>query len=179
LRTNVYRLRKVLYDQCIVVRGDSYDVDPTGHFWYDLHYFKELVKRSRQSNCSPLERLMLLESAVKLYQGPFLEEVASDWCVAERYDMEIRYTSAALALATTYVENQDYLEAVEICERLLAIDEFNEDAVLLVVRSHLALGDRSTAMLHWRSFERRLQSEGGTSPSRQASSQYELLLRAS
>ncbi len=179
LRTNVYRLRKVLYDHCIAVQGDSYRIDPAGHFWFDLHYFNELVQRSRQSQCSPVERVMLLETAVQLYRGPFLDEISSDWCVAKRYDVEIRFASAALSLATSYLQDGSAVSALQLCERVLTSDPFNEEAVLLLIRAHLALGDRNTALLQWRSFERRLQSETGSMPSRDIASRSELLLRAS
>jgi LuxR family maltose regulon positive regulatory protein len=179
LRTNVYRLRKVLYDQCIVVQGDSYRIDPAGHFWFDLHYFKELVQRARQTQCSPSERVMLLETAIRLYRGPFLADVSADWCVAERYDLEIRFASAALSLATVYLKNGRHGDAASLCERVLAADPFDEEAVLLLVRAHLALGDRESAILHWRNFERRLQTEDGSKPSADAATRYEVLLRAS
>ncbi len=179
LRTNVYRLRKVLYDQCIVVQGDSYRVDPSGLFWFDLQYFKELLARSQRSDCSPVERTMLLEAAVRLYGGPFLNEVSSEWCLAERYDAEVRFAGAALALAAAYLESQNPAAALELCDRVLAGDPLNEDAILLQVRAHIALGNRPSAMLHWRSYERRLEAETGSPPSGDATSQYQRLIRAS
>jgi len=179
LRTNVYRLRKVLYDRCIIVQGDTYRIDPAGHFWFDLHYFKELVQRARQTQCSPAERVMLLETAVQLYRGPFLNEVSADWCVAERYDLEIRFASAALSLASAYLDGNRPADAASLCERVLSADQFDEEAILLLVRAHLALGDREAAILHWRSFERRLQTEGGNRPSTDAAARYEVILRAS
>jgi ATP/maltotriose-dependent transcriptional regulator MalT/DNA-binding SARP family transcriptional activator len=178
LRTNVYRLRKVLYDQCIVVQGDTYRLDPAGHFWFDLHYFKELVQRSRQSQCSPVERTMLLETAVELYRGPFLNDVSSEWCLAERFDSEVKFTGAALALANSYLESDNAAAALSLCDRILAGDPSNEDAILLQVRTHLAMGDRSSAMLHWRGFERRLEAEGSR-PSTDAAARFQRLLRAS
>lgn len=176
LRTNVYRLRRVLYDECIVVQGNFYKLDPVGHFWSGLHYFKELLHRSRQSQCSAVERLLLLETAMQVYRGPFLDELSSEWCATQRYDLEVRFASASLTLASIYLDNADPIRAIPLCERILAGDPFNEDAVLLLVRAYLSTGDRGSAALRWRAFERRLQSEAGVRPSLEAASQYRRLI---
>jgi LuxR family maltose regulon positive regulatory protein len=179
LRTNVYRLRKVLYDQCIQVQGDLYRIDPGGLFWFDLQYFKELIQRSHRSDCSPVERTMLLETAVKLYGGPFLNDISAEWCLAERYDADVKFVGAALSLARVYLESNNPAAALELCDRVLAGDPLNEDAILLQVRAHIAMGNRPHAILHWRSYEQRLEAETGSRPSCDAALQYEGLVRAS
>lgn len=178
LRTNVHRLRKVLYEQCIVIQGDFYKLDPSGQFWFDAQYFKELLERSRGSECSPVERLLLLDTAVQLYRGPFLDELSSDWCERERYNLEVSFASAALTLASIYLGDGKPGQAIPLCERVLAHDPLNEDAMLMLVRSYLSTGDRGAAMLHWRAFERRLRSEVGVPPSCEAASQYQRLIQS-
>ncbi len=90
--------------------------------------------------------------AVVAYGGVFLDgfvtgEVApvQDWIEAERSGLHDRWRTCVLALAGSQLAGERCHEALELGERLLRIDPYDETALRLVLRAAAACGDRQRA----------------------------------
>lgn len=168
LRTNVYRLRRALYDAAVVTTGDAYALDPDGNFWLDAHHFQECAREALRPGAAPGERLMALESAAQLYQGSFLPDCYSEWSVSRRHELEAAFGVVMRTLAKTYLDEGLPARAAAVCDRLLALDPCDEAVALLKVRALWQARDLFGASQAWRQFGERLEAESGEQPSREA-----------
>ncbi len=112
-----------------------------------------------------------LESAVRLYAGPFLDGfyvgAAGEfdaWVEAERERLADLYASALKSLAERAEAAKDYEAAAEWWKRLVAHDPYNSRAVLRVMQVLAAAGDRANALEHYRAHELRLREEFDIEP---------------
>ena len=108
---------------------------------------------------------------VGAYGGPFvdgLEEIqatpAQEWLTFERSSLTDRWRTGVLALAEQRLDAGSALDALDLADRLIACDPFDETAVRLVMRAAVAADDRHRAARVYRSLRTLLYEEFGTEP---------------
>lgn len=118
------------------------------------------------------------DAALALYHGDlFPDDRYAEWAVAPREHLKRLYLRALLITAHRQMKAGHAREALDMCHRVLEIDPWQEDAVLLGMRACLAFNDRAGAIRLYRELERTLREELNTTPQAALRELYESLMR--
>ncbi len=105
------------------------------------------------------------QAALEIYQGDFLlAHLYMDWTAAPRERFKRLYLRALLVMAHRRMQSGLRREALDMCYRILEIDPWQEEAVLLGMQACLALKDRTGAIRLYQKLERVLDEELGVAP---------------
>lgn len=163
--STLYRLRRALYQGCLVYQDGWYRLHSEGKFWFDAEEFERLLK---QANHLPQEsdaRLSCLEKAIDLYRGSFLADFYTEWCEALRPNFELKYVRALSSLARHHAAKGDWSRCIDVLERILAVDIYNEEAHYELIKAYTLLGDRASALKCYCHYTDILERELGAKPS--------------
>lgn len=117
----------------------------------------------------------MLESAVRLYRGPLLEDCAEDWVIEERRQREQQYISALELLASTAAAYSGHIVAAGYLRLAVGVDPLREDLQRALMESLAAEGSVSAALLVFRQFRTRLWQEMATEPDAETTAVYRRL----
>jgi non-specific serine/threonine protein kinase len=127
-----------------------YQLDPAHGYWCDLHEFEARLQAARRLLRQGQDQqavVKLLEGAIALYQGDFVEDMAADeWPQGRRQALQQQYLDALLLLGNLHQELHQVDEAILSYQRVLAKDAFAEDAHLALIRCYAASGQRRAAL---------------------------------
>ena len=100
-----------------------------------------------------------------LHEGElFPMERYSDWILERRNQLENMYLQGLHALGMLYLIDQEYYQELEISRRILKIDPWNEDAVLMSMQAYLGLKNAPRALIFYEDFRLSLEKELGIKP---------------
>ena len=102
--------------------------------------------------------------AIELYRGDLLEGMFDECLLADRERLRSLYVDACGAEALTARQALDFAKAARYVDRILAVDEWREDALRLGMAIRYESGDRSSALAQFERFSTRLASEIGVDP---------------
>ena len=94
-----------------------------------------------------------LESAIELFDGPFLADLMVDvvefdhWADRQRAAVHKKFRKAALELAERAKQAGDSVKALGYCRRVLELDQLDDEAQHLLIECLYLSGDRVAAML--------------------------------
>lgn len=118
------------------------------------------------------------DAALALYHGDlFPEDRYAEWATVPRERYKRLYLTALLVTAHRQMKVGHAREALDTCHRVLEIDPWQEDAVLLGMRACLAFNDRAGAIRLYRELERTLREELNTAPQAALRELYESLIK--
>ena len=126
--SNMYRLRKALYSDCIAKDSGRYVLDPQGRFVFDVEEFQQALEKADGLEPGDDNRISLMEKALKLYRGQFAPDFYSEWAENLRWQTDEQYMSLLATLTSAYTEAKEYKKSADLCQRILELDEFNEAA---------------------------------------------------
>lgn len=116
--------------------------------------------------------------ALACYGGEFLPLYRyADWSIAHRQWLAQKYQLALMKMAETWLAEARYAEALDACQKLLAAEPWQEQAVLLGMRACLGLDNRSGALRLYHTLEKRLRDELGIEPQPDLQSFYRSLVK--
>lgn len=157
LRRHLHRLTRALpvIDGIEWVTGDERTIawNPDAPAWIDVRAFEDAVR-------DPARRAQ----AVELYNGDLLEGFFDEYVLAERERLRALYTDALAELIAQARSDRDFSSATRFAERLLAEDEWREDALREWMAAKYESGDRSAALAGYERFARRLREEFSADP---------------
>ncbi len=105
------------------------------------------------------------EAALSIYKGDlFPDDLYADWAVLPRERLKRLYMQALYGAARARMQAGRAREALDACLRILEVDAWQEEAVLLGMEASVALGDRAGALRLYRSLEQSLREELNTVP---------------
>ncbi len=134
--------------------------------WVDVDVFEARCRRGEW------------EEALSLYGGEFLPEYRyAEWTIFHRERLSLIYQRALLEAARARLAAGQLAGALEACRRLLAVEPWQEQAVLIGMHACLGLNDRAGALRLYPDPERALRQDLGTTPSAELQSLYRSLLR--
>jgi len=82
------------------------------------------------------------EAALAIYDGDFLPEYRyADWCAAQREWLRQDYEQALLAMARRWIAGGRFRESLDACRKVLAIEPWQEEAVLIGMQALVGLGN--------------------------------------
>lgn len=170
LRTDIWRIRTVLEPQgvepgsCLSVIQDEVSLCSGADHWLDIHEFEDTLDDAAAAEPGDAQA-GLLRHAVDLYRGDLLEGVYDDWCIFERERLRLRYLDALERLIRHHDGRGEWTQAAAFAQRLLANDPLREHVHRTVIRCHLALGDRASALRQFDTCARLLRQELEVEPS--------------
>jgi ATP/maltotriose-dependent transcriptional regulator MalT/DNA-binding SARP family transcriptional activator len=166
----------------ILRQGAAYGLNLASGFWLDADEFESLVNRGLALGARGQEQeaQSLLQQALDLYQGDFLEDVPyEDWCTEERERLQVLYLRAAEWLAQHASRWEDYEGCIHLCDRIIARDHCWEEAYRLLMYCYYRLGNRPKAMRVYDKCMLILQEELGIKPMPTTQQLYDRIRRSS
>ncbi len=180
LGTTLYHLRRVLGDpQWIVFEDDVYRFNRGLPYYYDVEEFEaNLTQAGRSADHTPDRAVALLQQALALYQGDFVEDfLEGDWFLLRRENLRQKYVEALLDLARLLFSRREYASAAEFYRRVIDRDEFYEQAHRELMRCYVRLGERGQALRHYQTLEQLMYAELGSAPAAESAALYDRLKR--
>jgi DNA-binding SARP family transcriptional activator len=133
--------------------------------WVDFEAFESLIQDQAW------------EQALVLYEGDlFPADRYADWAAGPRERLLLKFHQALLVVGRQHLQVGRFQEALEASHRILAVDPWNESAVLLGMRASIAMNQRAEALRLYRELECTLQKDLGIAPQDEVRILYESLL---
>jgi two-component SAPR family response regulator len=164
-RSTLYRLRRALFRESVVLEEGLYLFNRQSDYWFDVEAFEELLNQAEHTlHVAKGKKIALLEEALALYQGDYLDGVYADWCALERERLRGRYLAALEALAGLYADRGEVQRAIELYQNILAQDQYQETAHRELMRCYYRLGDRAAAIRQYQACAMILRKDLGVNP---------------
>ena len=175
-KNTVYRLRRAVGKDCILLEQDFYRFNNKMDYEYDVELFlKENAAASREHVPEVKESHLL--DAVKHYGGRYLPEIEEDWVQSLREALHQNYISSLLQLAESHLDQTNFERALEYCQKAINEDNLLEDSYRLAFRIYAAMGNRAGLVRQYQSCVEILEREISASPSPQTQDLYQNLLK--
>jgi DNA-binding SARP family transcriptional activator len=149
---------------CVLFEDERYRISPAMDVRFDVRTFEDGVAAALRRARSD-EPLDALRDALTLYRGHFLSAAgAGDWHL-EIHDRLVRLAiDGHVALGGMLVGREEWREAAGVYERLLRIDDLNEEAARGLMLCLARTGQRARALQQYERFVDRLREEIGAEP---------------
>jgi DNA-binding SARP family transcriptional activator len=170
-RSTLYRLRRSVFRESVIFVEGMYRFNWDSDYWYDVQSFENLLDRADRAPGAE-QASELLDAALSLYKGDYLEDVYADWCSLERERLRERRLDALQALAGLYAGRGKLQQAVTEYEHLVAQDPYREPAHRELMRCHFRLGNRVAAIRQYQSCIQILREDLGLSPTAETEELY-------
>jgi DNA-binding SARP family transcriptional activator len=144
----------------LIIEGERISlVLPPGSYSDFDHFENELPVAIRNRKVEELQTLLAL------HEGElFPMERYSDWILERRNQVENLYLQGLHSLGMLHLIDQDYYQELEISRKILKIDPWNEDAVLMGMQAFLGLKNTPRALIFYEDFRVTLEKELGIKP---------------
>jgi DNA-binding SARP family transcriptional activator len=180
LSTTLYHLRRALSNsQWIVFEDDVYRFNRALDYQFDVEVFEaNLAQAGRARAQTPDRAIALLQEAVTLYRGDFVEDfLEGEWFLLRREELRRKYLDALLNLGQLLFAQRQYAPAAEAYRCAIEKDEVLEEAHRELMRCYARLGERGQALRHYQTFEQMMREELGAAPAAESVALYERLKR--
>jgi LuxR family transcriptional regulator, maltose regulon positive regulatory protein len=179
LDTGLHRLRQMLdNDRAIQLREGRITID-TAVCWVDAYAFDELMKQadlmlasSQREGNGLQDAYRMIERAVMLYQGAFLDDVHEPWVFSFRERLRNKYLKAIQKLGQRYEHEGHFDHAVVWYEKGLEVDDVAEPFYQGMMKCCIALGRKSEAIAAYHRCKRTLHAVLNVAPSPETKSLY-------
>jgi DNA-binding SARP family transcriptional activator len=120
-----------------------------------------------------------LAEVLALYRGDLLEGLAlGDWYLESHDHLKRLATDCSVALAQAHVAAGDTPAAIPVLERLVRLDDLDEEAHRMLLEAYAATGARARAIQTYQDYAARLQRELESEPASRTTALYRQILRA-
>jgi len=128
--------------------GLAYGLDPDADLSIDAAEFRDGLRRAaRLETADPDAALGAYRAAIDLYTGEYLPDALyEDWSSLERERLQTLYLSGAMRLAALLLPRGGYQEAIDLCQSVLTLDRYWEEAYRIMMLSHALRGNRPLAL---------------------------------
>ena len=145
-------------------QGEGYRLNTESDYWLDGDEFAMHLAAAKSATYLAA-RIKAWESAHILYKGNYLEdEPYAEWAQFPRTQWRRRYEQLLVNLAQAHGRNGRFQQAITYCHEILTLDNTNEGAYQLLMRCHIALGERITALRAYDELVQALQDDIGVDP---------------
>jgi len=163
-RSTLYRLRRALFREIIVLEADLYSFNRQSEYWFDVEVFERLLDQAEEANTAE-NKIALLQEALELYRGDYLDDTDAEWCLLDRERLRERFLKGTETLATLYHDLGKLQEAIELYHQVLERDQYRESAYRGLMLCYYRLGDRASAVQQYQICTDVLRTELGLTPS--------------
>jgi LuxR family transcriptional regulator, maltose regulon positive regulatory protein len=175
-KNTLYRLRHALQLEVILFQDERYIFNRKLDYEYDVESFWDFIRQA-ESTHKIRERKKFFSAAIQLYKGPYLPEVSGSWVITERERIYKEFVKTSMKLAEIYLDNKEYEQVIDHCNRILGQDQCIEEAHRLVMKANAALGNRVGIIRQFERCQQALMGEVGLTPSPQTQALYQSLIR--
>ena len=178
--TIMHNLRHILEEQTgrkdwILYRGRRYHLLP-GNAAIDKHDFQELLAAAGSDGALSEGLASLLEEAVALYRGDYLEEMEYPWVIMEQEYMKQLYYRARDRLSSYYLNQGNYLQAIIHLEHLVRDNPLTEEYYRRLISAYAGMGDLKSINSQYKRLISVLKDELGLTPSPEMQELYSRLI---
>ncbi len=159
----LFRLRKVLFPECVILINERYRLNPEMDLWYDVREFERLLDEAEKHQLDPTAA-QLYQKAIDLYKGDYLTQFYSEWCIPIRERLRERYLIAIDSLVSFYTQQGRFDQAIALCQRALTIDPYREALYRHLMECAALAGDRAAAIRYYQQCVKMLEEEMGVTP---------------
>jgi DNA-binding SARP family transcriptional activator len=175
-RSTLYRLRRVVYRECVVFEENLYKFNWNSDYAYDINEFDYVIDKAATTP-SPEEASRLLESGLAVYKGDYLLGLDYAWVTIERERLRGKYIRAIDNLAGLYADQRKLHRSVQLYKELLEQDPFQEKAHRELMRCYYRMGDRAAAIRQYHHCVEMLRNELDLTPSQEMEDLYLQIIR--
>ena len=147
------------------------------NYWLDTDLFESKLANPTATAIMPAEMqdrdVKLLDDAVQLYKGDFLEgfyvrdaPAFEEWVLPERERLRQKMQQALYQLAAHYTARRQYARGIDYTSRLLALEPWHEEVHQQMMLLLALSGQRSAALNQFEICRRLLADELGVEPNR-------------
>jgi LuxR family maltose regulon positive regulatory protein len=170
-RSTLYRLRRSLFRESVLFDNGVYRFNREINYWFDVEAFEQLLDHARQVALAE-NQIELLEGALRLYKGDYLDGIYADWSALERERLRERCLTARELLAGLHAGLGSLKKAMDQYQQIVALDPYREGVHRELMRWHYRLGDRVAAIRQYQSCAQILREDLGLSPSPETEALY-------
>ncbi len=139
--------------------NEGYRLHPGDNGYLDLTAFDDAINAARQNVENPAAIETLLQ-AMSLYKGDlFEEEPYLEWCAAEREQYREKYAWLLRQIADHYESARMYDKSIAFLNRLLPLDEYDEQVYRRLMTLYYKSGHRNKAVKIYEQCKRKLESD--------------------
>jgi len=193
LRYVLANLRRILGEQTssggastpcdfLATTPQTIQINPTRDLWIDIAMFTEVAHHLR-SGSQVKSDMLILERAVDLYRGEFLEGFSlpdspafEEWVLLNRERFHRLMIEALHQLADYYQQASQYEQALQFTWRQLELDPWQESAHRQVMKLLAFSGQRAKALIQFETCRRILREELEIEPDEKTKVLYEQIL---
>ncbi len=130
----------------------------------DIEYFEQLISLAKKNNHQSLQKQWLLK-ALQQYTGDLYEDSTNiDWIQQERERYKILYLNTLQQLAQIYLEEQNFDQCLQACEKIVLKEPTWEEAYRLMMWCHFYLENKVQVQRTYDRCERVLLEECDMEP---------------
>lgn len=143
----------------VVRYGLAYGLDPDAAIEIDAIEFRNGLKIATRLESNDLDAAIdAYREAIDLYAGDYLPDALyEDWASLERERLQTLYLSGAMRLAAMLLRREGYQESIHLCQSVLAVDRYWEEAYRLMMIGHTLRGNRPLALRVYEQCEQALR----------------------
>jgi DNA-binding SARP family transcriptional activator len=176
LQMAVSTLRKILNSGAddmpgyIIFSNEAYLFNPLAVIEVDVERFFEYLRQGQalERTGRTAEAVQPYEHAVALYHDDYLiDNLYDEWTHSPREHLRERYLAVLTRLCEYYVTAKRYDDCLQSARKILAKDNYREDAHRFIMLSLYALGQRNQALVQYQICEQVLDAELGVQPTAQ------------
>ncbi|HEX7568141.1 MAG TPA: BTAD domain-containing putative transcriptional regulator [Anaerolineaceae bacterium] len=158
--------------------GTVYSLRSGADLWLDAEAFTDAVRQGEALlEKTPETGMALLKEALAQYKGEYLpEERYETFAAAERERLAVLFLHSADRLSEAYIKFKKPSEAVELCQRILAIDDCWERAYGHLMKAYSLLGNHGMLARTYQHCVQTLRKELDVSPAPETEALYQQLL---
>lgn len=179
-----YRLRKLLSDSgmpkddYIVPQGGTYSWNNDLDFSIDMEEFNEVYNQACAEKENPEKAEELYTRAINLYGGDFLPGFEYDgWAVNLSVYYHRIFTECITSLFNILKEKEVFEPMLPVCEKAIAIDEYDELIYKIYIYSLIKLGKHKQALEAYETITSKLYDELGVNPSNELRALYRDIIK--
>ncbi len=163
----------------IVREGSTYALRPGSDLWLDVDDFDIAVREAELIvDDDPQGAREKLERALMLYQGDFLSDARYEtWAATERERLTVQFLKSSDRLCELSLIT-DPESVIDICQRVLALDNCWERAYRFMMRAYAKLGDHGQVARTFQTCLETLRSELDVAPASQTFDLYRTLIES-
>jgi len=174
-KNNLYRLRHALGQDTILFENHLYFFNRHLDYEYDVEEFDNHLGQLKLAEQAE-DKIAHLRAAVKLWHGPYVQDMDAIWAWPERQRLEHAYLEVLRQLSELHRQSGDRESALQACQRALEVNPCLEDFHRLAMRLHADQGDRLAVIWQYQACRDALQTELDVAPSEETQALYQRLI---
>ena len=154
------------YDCGVLFTNGCYSLSLPDNVFIDAEIFEDYVKKAESCKNDNIENAIeCYEKAIELYSGDYFPELLyEDWIIPKRNYYRRMYIQSLLNLFELYREKEEYGKSVDVFEKAIQIEPYEEELHICFIESLIELGKMKDAKKHYEYITGILYKQFGIKP---------------